>query len=291
MLNEQENIEWIEVHKLKPNNYNVNVMDREEINLLARDMRDMAINNEHYKLSPIIVRRMTAEEIKKWREEQEKLPLEKQRYVKAEYEIIDGYHRWFVARNVTHGWDKLPCIVLDVSIEEAMEINYRKNKERGHIDPIKEAEFFKRLQDKGMSTTKIAEKFGLTHGRVVQILSRIKKVTPEAVSMLTTPFIEKKVSGRHLETLAKLEPEKQKELAKLIIEHKLGSKEAEKAAEALEFGATAEEALKKARPPPPPPQIRRILREQKKREKQLGKPVKCPACGASLWFREGELYL
>ena len=241
-----DKVEWIEVYKLKPNEYNVNVMDRETLKELAINMRDLAIKNQKDRLLPLVVRRMTPEEIREWREKQEKLPFEEQKFLKAEYEIIDGYHRWFVARNLTHGWDKLPCKIVDVSIEEAMELNYRINKERGKIDPIKEAEFFKRLHDKGMSTTQIAEKFGFkSHSRVVEIISRIKKVEPEVVSMLTTPFVEKKVTGRHLETLAKLEPKKQKELAKLIIDHKLGSGETEKAAEALEFGATPEEALRK----------------------------------------------
>ena len=74
MLNEPPKIEYIDLYKIKPNDYNVNVMDRETLRQLAFDMGNY--EESILRINPIIVRKLSPEESKEWRESQEKLPFE-----------------------------------------------------------------------------------------------------------------------------------------------------------------------------------------------------------------------
>lgn len=257
----EQKIELVKPQLIKPLPYNVTRIGAEEDLMLHQEMRG-AEDKTIYKVDPILIRRMTPEEIQ---EAKEKWPW-------AQYEICDGHSRWTAAMELH--WSQIRVIVVDVTHEEALDINYAKNKIRGQVDPMMEALYFKRLrEDRKMTEQQIADKFGMTHGRVSQILSRAE-ISREARQIVTRVNISDRPSGKHLEAIASLkEPEKQKQLAEIVVKEKLSRTETEKARDALQQGLSQEQAVEVAKKPEPkPPQT-----------------LACPACGVALKFIEGKL--
>lgn len=251
----EQKIELVPLQFIKPLPANVTKIGRDEDMMLRADMTRTE-SKGLYKIDPILIRRLSADEIEKY----------KKKHPWAKYEIIDGFSRWSAAREL--GWTRIRTIITDATREEALEINYKKNKARGNVDPLREAMYFKHLrEDQKWSQDKIAEKFGVTQQRVSQILKRIK-VTKEARRALATRVaMGKPVSGKHLEVIASVpEPEKQAELTKVIIEEKLSWREAEQAKEAVEKGLSKEEVIKIAKKPAKPTVI------------ETEQTVECPIC-------------
>jgi len=222
--------------------------------MLLEDMR-----KNPYRVDPITVRRLTPDEKE----------ASKTKYPNAEWEIVDG-HKRFRNAELLH-WETIPAIVLDISREEALETNYRKNRERGTVDPMLESLYFKHLYiNLKMPAYKIAEHFNLTERYVRQVLSRIG-IQPEAArKIVTQSIVGKPLTGKHLDAIAKAPPEKQAELADIIIEDKLSVKEAQKIVEAVEKGLPVEKAVEAAKTPEPP-----------RSEVEIAK-ITCPECGATL---------
>jgi ParB family chromosome partitioning protein len=191
-----------------------------------------------YKIDPILVRRLTDEEIQKYKE---KNPW-------AKFMLVDGYKRWEAAREL--GWHNIRAIITDITLDEALEFNYKKNKIRGTVDPLKEATYFRYLAEvRKMPAEKIADNFGLSIRRVYQVLSRLKGVEPLkkifGESAFTSIVRNKKIEPWHLEILGSVEePKKQEELAKLMVEAELSGREAEVAREAVEKGLPPEKTVK-----------------------------------------------
>jgi ParB family chromosome partitioning protein len=160
----------IEVSDIVPNEYNPNVMPPKAYDRLVEDMRE----NGPRAIEPILVRR-----------------------VGRKFEIIDGFNRWRAAKQLA--WRTIPANILDVSLEEAKVINYRKNSERGTIDPFKEAELFKSDIDAGMTQEEVAERYGVDRSQVAYRLSLLK------ISARAREFIDvTRVTPSHLEIIAKV---------------------------------------------------------------------------------------
>jgi len=51
------------------------------------------------------------------------------------YEIVDGYHRWLICRDL--GWQEIPCIIQDFSDTEAKIKTLQLNYMRGQAVPVK----------------------------------------------------------------------------------------------------------------------------------------------------------
>lgn len=94
---------------------------------------------------------------------------------KAEPEIfviVDGEHRWTAAKEL--GWDSVPCEILDIGEELARAMNYRRNRERGSLDPLKEAQLFKLEVDAGLTQQSIGLKYNVSQQYVGARLGLIK---------------------------------------------------------------------------------------------------------------------
>jgi ParB family chromosome partitioning protein len=86
------------------------------------------------------------------------------------YEIIAG-HRRYRAAGMTPEFTMLPCIVSDVSDDEAIEIMITENLQRKDISPMEEAEGFMQLADmKNMDVHDIAARIGKSPSYVAQRL-------------------------------------------------------------------------------------------------------------------------
>lgn len=237
-MSQEEQIQLIPLHFIMPLPFNVSGRMQSELDdMLRRDMTRIESEGIN-KIDPIIVRKLSEEEKQKYRE----------KYPWAEYMIVDGYKRWEAARDL--GWKNIRAIVKNITLEEAEELNYKKNKIRGTVDPMREAAYFKKLHEvQKLSIDEIAEKFGLTHRRVEQILSRIKIAEPvkKILKGGETGFTP---LAQYYEIVGSVtEPEKQQQLAEIIVKEKLSRRQAEIAKEALQKGLPPEktvEIIKKA---------------------------------------------
>ncbi len=80
----------------------------------------------------------------------------------GKYQVIDGKHRRKVFIDNRDagkkGYDKIPCVIIDVDTKTAMLLTQSLNRLRGEDDPDKQAELFHRLNsEQEMSPEEIAE--------------------------------------------------------------------------------------------------------------------------------------
>jgi ParB/RepB/Spo0J family partition protein len=226
----EQKIEIVPVDEIVPLPYNVCRMDSETELMLRTDMTRVETVGM-YRIDPILLRRLTPEEIEEYK---------KKGKLNARYMIVDGHRRWNAA--VELGWHEIRAIVTDMTLDEAREYNYKKNKIRGTVDPMREAAYFRYLHDvKKMTVDQIAEKFGISHREVERTLSRIR-VSPEAKTLLVGVTA---LSPLHYEIIGSVpEPDKQKALAQVIAKEELSTREAQIAKAAIEKGLPPEKTVK-----------------------------------------------
>lgn len=252
----EERIVQVPLQFIKPLPFNTTVIGDREWRLLYEEMKKP---HGPERIDPIILRRLTPEEIEEYRD--------KNPWVK--YEIVDGHTRFKIAEQLHWPW--IRARILDISREEAYEMNYRKNKERGQVSQLAEALYFKRLVvDQKVPPYKIAEMFGISEKEVNAILERA--VLPKDVRHYITaklPEVGKRLSSKHLEVVASTPPEKQRAVAEAIVEGKLKAGEAEKAKELIVHGASVDEAIRAAKAEVP----------RKAVEAPSASEIACPKCG------------
>lgn len=273
----EERVFRVPLQFIKPLPFNTTAIGTKEGEMLHEEMKRP---DGPEKIDPIILRRLTPEEIEECKE----------KYPWVKYEIVDGHTRFKIA-SALH-WPWIRARILDVSREEALEMNYRKNKERGQVSPLNEAIYFKHLQvDLKMSPYDIGEKFGYSEKEVNEILARA--VLPkDARGYITSklPEVGKLLSSKHLKVIASVPSEKQRTVAEAIVEGRLRTDEAERAKEAIVQGLTKEEAIKIAKskavapkvaeevvvpaPTATPPVVAPPA------ETTLEEEIVCPKCGA-----------
>ena len=272
----EERVEFVPVDSIKPAWLNLSRHDAEVVEMLVADIRAGGARGI-YRIDPILLRRLPPEEAKP----------------PVIYEVIDGHKRLEAAKRL--GLPAIRARIIDADREEALELNYRKNKERGEVDEVLESFYFLHLaEDLKMPAYQIAERFGMKESVVASIISRAR-LTKEARRIIWRDVAAggKSFTRKHLEVLSSAPPEIQAKLAAMIYERKLSPQEAERAKELLAAGAPEEEAaaqakkgikLKEAaqgivergrRPPEPKPP-----------EPKLPKPAEAPGAGGGLRAQE-----
>ena len=147
----------VSLDRISLNDFNPNAMDAETFNALLSGMKEGGPET----IDPILLR-----------------PLEE-----AAYEIVDGEHRTRAALKLD--WTEIRARIQEMSLEEAMVVNYRKNRERGRLDPIKEGKLYKWWSDeRGLTMRQIGEKFDITHATVVSRIGNVENVEAEAIQVL-----------------------------------------------------------------------------------------------------------
>ena len=126
---------YVDIDKVRPNNYNPNVMDTEKFEAL----KDFCQTQGAEKLDPIWVRNDGV----------------------GNYEIIDGEHRWKAAKEV--GWKRLRAFIIDMNVDGAKAFNVRKNRERGKLHPKKMGKIlYDEYRNKDMTQNGVGQKFGMS---------------------------------------------------------------------------------------------------------------------------------
>ena len=142
---------------------------------------------------------------------------------KDHYEIIAGERRWRAAKLA--GLKEVPVIIRDYSEQEIMEISLIENIQREDLNPIEEAQAYKRLLTEfNLKQDEVAERVSKSRAAVTNSI-RLMKLGEKVQQMV----IDDMISTGHARALIAVEdPEEQYEIAQRIFDEKLSVREVEK---------------------------------------------------------------
>ena len=184
----------LSLSEIVPNRYQPRKnFDRNNLDDLANSIKERGV------IQPIIVRRADAEN--------------------AKYEIIAGERRWLAARQA--GLHEIPVVVTDVDDLKSLEFAIVENVQRHDLNPLEEAQGYKRLIDE----------FSYDQEKVSRFIGKSRSYITNSLRLLNLPqevlkFIEeKKITTGHAKILVGLE--NALFIANKIIEKKLSVRQAE----------------------------------------------------------------
>ncbi len=157
------------------------------------------------------------------------------------YEIIAGERRWRAAKIA--GLEKVPVVLKDWTEDQAFEAALVENLQREDLNPIEEAESYRRLQEEfQFSQEKIAETVGKSRSAVTNSLRLLQ--LDERVRRLV---VENKLTGGHARSLLPItDGDMQFELAEHCIEEELSVRAVEALVKAYLTKAEVEKLPEKA---------------------------------------------
>lgn len=136
-------IRELPIDQVEPNNYNPNVLGGEKYEALKADVKEG--NYDPILVSPKDV--FYGE------------PIVEERFV-----IVDGEFRWRAGQDV--GAKTIKAEIQHIAICEARTITYKRDRERGELDPFKEAQLFDQEVKDGLTEEEVAERYGVTRSYV-----------------------------------------------------------------------------------------------------------------------------
>jgi len=139
------------------------------------------------------------------------------------YEIIAGERRWRAAKIL--GLKEIPVIVKELTEQEKLEIGLIENLQRDDINPIEEAQAFKKLlTEYHLTQDEVAERVSKSRTAVTNSI-RLLKLCDEVQNMV----IEGMITTGHARALISVEdPKDQYMLAQKIFDERLSVREVEK---------------------------------------------------------------
>ena len=142
---------------------------------------------------------------------------------KDHYEIIAGERRWRAA-NIA-GLTEVPIIIKDLTELEIVELALIENIQREDLNPIEEAQAYKRLIDEfNLKQDEVADKVSKSRTSITNTM-RLLKLCPEVQQML----IDEMISAGHARALLGIEnAQVQSELAQQAFDQKMSVREIEK---------------------------------------------------------------
>lgn len=195
LLGKREEIIWISLDNIKESKFQPRLeITPESLKELSESIKDKGI------IEPLIVR-PTGEG----------------------YEIIAGHRRFLAAKEA--GLKEVPCIIKEISEEEAAELSLIENIQREDLNPVEEA----------YAIDKLIKKYNLTHEEVAKKINKSRVYVTNILRILKLPEYIKKairrgeISEGHARALLSLKDEK--EISKFfnkIKEQKLSVRELEK---------------------------------------------------------------
>ena len=139
------------------------------------------------------------------------------------YEIIAGERRWRAAKIA--GLKEVPVIVRELTDQEIVEISLIENIQREDLNPIEEAQAYKRLLTEfHLKQDEVAERVSKSRTAVINSM-RLLKLCDEVQKMV----VDDMISTGHARALISIEdPEEQYLIAQKIFDEKLSVREVEK---------------------------------------------------------------
>ena len=175
-------------------------------------------------------------------------PITVREYGLDSYEIIAGERRWRAAQLA--GLDEVPAVIKQTNDKTAMAMGLIENIQRENLNPIEEAQGFRRLIDE----------FELTHEAIAEAVGRSRSTITNSLRLLKLPApVQEMLAARllemgHARALVSLPVAQQLELANKAVKHGWSVRETEK---------RSQDALKAcpAAKTQPHPDVRRIAEE------------------------------
>lgn len=142
---------------------------------------------------------------------------------KDHYEIIAGERRWRAAKLA--GLKEVPVIIKNLSEQEIVEISLIENIQRENLNPIEEAQAYKKLLNEfNLKQDEVAERVSKSRTAVTNSM-RLLKLCDEVQQMV----INEMISTGHARALLAIEdPEQQYSIAQRVFDEKLSVREVEK---------------------------------------------------------------
>ena len=158
------------------------------------------------------------------------------------YEIVAGERRWRAAKLA--GLKEVPVIIKKLTNQQIMEISLIENIQREDLNPIEEAQAYKRLLTEfHLKQDEVAERVSKSRTAVTNSM-RLLKLCDEVQKMV----VDDMISTGHARALISIEdPEEQYLIAQKIFDEKLSVREVEKLVKDLH------------KPPKPPKEENRTL--------------------------------
>ena len=184
----------LSVSDLVPNKYQPRkIFDEENLNELANSIRQRGI------LQPIIVRKSNDEQLK--------------------FEIIAGERRWLAAQKA--GLHDVPVVITEADNLKSLEFAIVENVQRLDLNPLEEAQGYKKLIDEfSYDQEKVSKFIGKSRSYIANAL-RLLSLPDEVVKLVEN----QKLSAGHAKILVGLE--NASFVASKIIENKLSVRQAE----------------------------------------------------------------
>ena len=142
---------------------------------------------------------------------------------KSYYEIIAGERRWRASKLA--GLKEVPVIIKNFTEQEIVEISLIENIQREDLNPIEEAQAYKRLLEEfNLKQDEVAEKVSKSRTAVTNSLRLLKLCEP-----VQDMIISNMLSTGHARAIISIEdPEEQYALAQKIFDEKMSVREVEK---------------------------------------------------------------
>lgn len=160
-------ITTIQLNQIKPLQIHFSIIPKDEEGMIIEDMKRVGLDG----IDSILIRRLSPLEIEQ----------SKTRYPEAIYEVVDGHTRYRLAKEL--GWREIKARVIECAHDDALILNYRKNRARGMVDPLRTAILVSLLLKKGRSPLTIAELLSLPEPEVLELL-KISCISKEILEKL-----------------------------------------------------------------------------------------------------------
>lgn len=139
------------------------------------------------------------------------------------YEIIAGERRWRAAKLA--GLKEVPVIIKNLSDQEVVEISLIENIQREDLNPIEEAQAYKRLLTEfNLKQDEVAERVSKSRTAVTNSM-RLLKLCDEVQQMVVNEMLS---TGHARALLAIEDPEEQYTIAQKVFDEKMSVREVEK---------------------------------------------------------------
>lgn len=152
------------------------------------------------------------------------------------YQIVAGERRWRAAQRA--GLQRVPAVVREVPDEKMLELALIENIQRQELNAIEEAYAYKRLiETLGLTQETVAQRVGRDRTFVTNYLRLLR--LPEDIQKLVE---ENQISMGHARALLGIDDvEKQRQIAKLIIDRGLSVRETERTIKQIIAGTQKED--------------------------------------------------
>ena len=135
---------------------------------------------------------------------------------KDHYEIIAGERRWRAAKIA--GLKEIPVIIKELTDQEVVEISLIENIQRENLNPIEEAQAYKRLLTEfNLKQDEVAERVSKSRTAVTNSM-RLLKLCDEVQQMVVSEML---TTGHARALLAIEDPEEQYRIAQKVFDEKL----------------------------------------------------------------------